>query len=312
MAEAFYILFKEGPPKDWSRAADIVLKSGVGLGRADATKACRFGHGLLPIPLSEEKAATLAAALEATKLGALAIPVSQIAEVPDAYSTNSGMLDEFGFHVQVSAHGTLQTLPWESIRIVNAAYVKPGGGCPALPREPHNIPDMPLDENVSGTSPVAGALITAVGITALGLAAGGLLGPRLATTGIRVARGALDEESDPFYGDPSLIEKNAPAKAAPEVWLEVFTFEPPLRLRIRQRAFKYDYLGSRRMPNTRGNFKLLVADVLKFAPQALRINHATVAAGGANLEQERFLQDEPAHELSLKIQLTRMMLGLIN
>ena len=311
MAEAFYILFKEGPPNDWSRAAEVVLKSGIGLGRADATKACRFGHGLLPIPLTEEKAKTLAAALDAEKLGALAIPVSQISEVPDAYSTNSGMLDELGFHVQVSALGTLQTLPWESIRIVNAAYVKPGGKRPSLPKEPLVIANQPLDTTQNDSLGVdTGSLLTSVGITMAGFAIGGALGSRAASGLIaRGARKAIEGDDNPFHRDASLASTNS-APEGPEVWLEVFIFEPPMRLRIRQRAFKYDYLASRRMPNTRGNFKLLVADILKFAPQAQRINHATVAAGGANLEQERFLEDEPSHELNLMVILTRAKLGL--
>jgi hypothetical protein len=121
---------------------------------------------------------------------------------------------------------------------------------------------------------------------------------------MRVAREEMGLPG-PGANTPDIPERAPPPSTQPEVWLELFTLDPLMRLRVSQRVFRYDYLGARRMPNVRGNFKLLASDILKFAPQAARIHQAALAASGAAVDQERFMMEEQAHELSLIALLTR-------
>ncbi|HYG74698.1 MAG TPA: hypothetical protein VEK08_06825 [Planctomycetota bacterium] len=308
MSEAQYVLFKDGAPKDWARAADALCQSGAGLSRGDATKACRFGQGLIPLPLTPERATAIAGVLCAAGFAAMTIPYSKLLIAPEPYHTQAGRLDESGFHIQVDAHGKLRTLPWETIRAVNVSFVRPGGVRLALPKELPVLPPEPANDNELADSPaMLDGIITELGITMASVAVGVAVGPRAAGLGRLAARQMMGVDS--ADAAPPLRAESQPSD--PEVWLEVFCLEPLFRLRIRQRAFNYDYLGAKRTPNTRGNFKLLAADVMKFASGAARLHHAGAAGNGTNIDNERFLMDEPAHELSLTALLTReALIGL--
>ena len=78
MSEPFYILFRDGAPDDWSRAAKILDEASPTLARGDATRACRFGHGLIPSALPELEAVEVAGALDRAGFPTVLLPFKSL------------------------------------------------------------------------------------------------------------------------------------------------------------------------------------------------------------------------------------------
>jgi hypothetical protein len=125
MGEPWFVLFRDGPPADWARAADVLDRASPTLTRGDATKACRFGHGLVfqPLPATEARAA--ADALERSGLACLAFPAAQLVQPPRAFTLLNAQFREDGLDVPVDSTGALQLLPWPSLRVLHRVQVRP-------------------------------------------------------------------------------------------------------------------------------------------------------------------------------------------
>jgi hypothetical protein len=114
MAEPFYVLFRDGAPDDWARAAQVLDEASPTLTRGDATRACRFGHGLVPAPLPEPEALRVAGALDRAGFPTVLLPFHSLVRAPAPFILPNADAYPDGFHIQVDLKGTLQTLPWPS------------------------------------------------------------------------------------------------------------------------------------------------------------------------------------------------------
>lgn len=305
MESAFVVLLRDGAPKDWLRAADIVDRASPTLGRADATRTCRFGHGLILIPLPLTEAEQLAAALTAGGFAAEALALTEIVVAPKAFTIPRADLSTDGLALQTDAAGKTSMLPWSALRILHLSYVKPTGGRLVLPEaklqedQAEALATAMLQrEDASKTVETIGQ----IGIMAatFGLAAIG--GPRLLST--LAMHDAIEEFSGPGVV-PAGAAPPTPKNTEPEVWLELLALEPLLRLRIRRHAFRYDYLAERRQASGKANFRLLVKDMAQGAAHAARAGQFEAVLKGADPEQARLLCDEKDHELAISALLTR-------
>ncbi|MCW8129477.1 MAG: hypothetical protein KIS92_03755 [Planctomycetota bacterium] len=305
MNTAHVVLLKDGAPKDWMRAAQIADRASPTLGRADATRVCRFGHGLILIPLTQAEAEKVAGELSAGGFAAEALALSEVVVAPKAFSILRADLNAEGLSIQADASGQASLLPWPVLRILHLAFVKPTGGRVILPdakideSRAEALATAMLDEQ-SQTSTLEtlgeiGLLAASMGLAAVG-------GPRLLTT--LAAHRTLEEIASPGTVPVGSAPPAAPSKD-PEVWLELLALEPLLRLRIRRHAFRYDYLGERRLATGRANFRLLVKDVAEGAAQAARTGLIEAVLKGAEPDQTRQVREEKDHELALTALLTR-------
>jgi hypothetical protein len=72
-----------------------------------------------------------------------------------------------------------------------------------------------------------------------------------------------------------------------------------------KRKYNYQSLGKRQLPNMRGNFSIVVNDLLAALPGALNIGQVKEAVGGINLEQDKFIRDDADLSLEMSAILTR-------
>ncbi len=65
LESAHILLFRDGRPRDWHKAADILQGALPGVNRGLIIRSCRKGMGLAPIPLSCQLATVSCHALTA-------------------------------------------------------------------------------------------------------------------------------------------------------------------------------------------------------------------------------------------------------
>lgn len=294
MAEPFYVLFRDGPPDDWPRAAQVLDAASPTLARGDATRACRFGFGLVPAPLPEPEALEVAAALDRAGFPTVLLPFRSIVRAPAPFILSNADAYPDGFHIQVDLQGTMQTLPWASVRLVLVECVRSRGvSTSKLPSGtgPRLRPDG-WNSHSFRTSPL--------------LAGIGMVGEALMVEAHNgYWRGDWDDYRVSPHGSVNTPEPEPPAPLPPEVWLELFTLKPLMRLRIRQAAFNYDYLAERLTTSSRQNFAQLLRDILKFAPAAAKVGQIGPALVGLSMDHPKKIIEQKDHERAVTALLTR-------
>lgn len=297
METAYIVLLKDGAPKDWKRAADLVEQHAESLSRADATRSCRFGHGLILHPLARTESEALAEALQAGGFAAESLSVSEIVPAPRAFGIVRAELQDEGIQVQIDVAGRTSLLPWNVLRMLHIAYVRPGGGKTLLPDT--NLKDdkmAAVAEAMLESKRAQTATLTDVTNVASAIAIAALGGPGLMST--YVLHEALEAGPDALPATPQ-------APKDPEVWLELLALEPLLRLRLARHSFRYDYLGARRLGSGRANFRLLVQDLANGARHAARTGLTSAALTGGDLDLPKLLTDEKDLDLAVTALLTR-------
>lgn len=294
MADPFYILFRNGPPDDWCRAAGVLDKASPTLARGDATRACRFGHGLVPVPLPEAEAVEVAGALDRAGFPTVLLPFKSVIHAPAPFMLSNADAYPDAFHIQVDATGRMQSLPWVAIRMLLIACVKPRGPLASnlsASTAPRVRPENWAQERRVTPSPLM------QGMNALGEA--------LMANAYGYWSGDLGHYRVGTYGTPHLPEAAPPAPRKPEVWMELFVLKPLMRLRIQQDAFNYDYLAERLTTSSRKNFASMLRDILQFAPDAAKVGQIGPALVGLPMDHPRRTVDEQDHENSVTALLTR-------
>lgn len=291
MAEPFYVLFRDGTPDDWVRAAQVLDAASPTLTRGDATRICRFGSGLIPAPLPESEALQVAGALDRAGFPTVLLPYHSLVRAPAPFVLPNADAYSDGLHIQVDLKGTMQTLPWAALSMVSIECIRPqniGKGAMVAIDVPRVRP--------RGWDGVAHRATTRP-ISAAGFLTGFLM-PDIPGA---ITRDDPDEgvvcahASDPESAQP----------LPPEVWLELFALKPLMRLRIRQTVFNYDYLAERLTTNSRLNFALLIRDILKFAPNAAKVGQIGPALAGKPLDHPKKILEHKDYELAVTALLTR-------
>jgi hypothetical protein len=248
------VLFRDGAPKDWQRAARVLDLASPTLSRGDATRACRLGHGLVSSELSKAEAEEAARALTEAGFTALAIPRDQVIRAPRAFTLLNADAYPDGFHVQTDVLGQMQTLPWGCLRLICVLRVR-------------------------------------------------VVLPQASRAVMWVGGGDETPHMEPVE------QQRSRSDAGPEDLLELYALQPLIRLRIRRHAFNYDYLGARRTNASEANFRLLVTDILRYAPNAARVGLVDQVLAGRRLSSIRQVLSPLEHEQMVTALLTREALA---
>jgi hypothetical protein len=212
VAEPFYVLFRDGTPGDWARAAKVLDEASPTLTRGDATRICRFGSGLIPAPLPEPEALQVAGALDHAGFPTVLLPEHSLVRAPAPFILSNADAYPDGFHIQVDLKGTMQTLPWAALRLVSIECIRPR----SISKGTMVVTDMPR------VRPRGWSSTTHMALTRSASAAGFLSGFLMPDT---PGAGLRDDPDDGVVcaqaSDPE------PAQPLPpEAWLELFALKP--------------------------------------------------------------------------------------
>jgi hypothetical protein len=307
MTEAYFVLFEEGPPADWRRAARAVAAASHSLPLADATRACRRGQGLIPIGLRRAEAEAVAAGLSQAGFPARAVGGAELMPPPRARTVPLAEPHADGLHLPIDLLGTMRVLPWPYLRILNVAYVRPTGGAAPLIRhssvkprpsrpEPREMPEEADRDLTDDILTICGNVAEVAASWWFDLPVGSI---------VRFARFAERLKEEQIQAADPELAIPPPAKVVePEMWLELCGLEPRIRIRIREALFRYDYLDDRRSLSSRQNFRLLVRDVVSLAPHLAKTGVVGDVLANERIDESEAL-DESEHELTLLALLTR-------
>lgn len=284
---SFNIILKDGLPKNWVLAADTLVHA-IGMNKGESSKACRHGYGLIQFPFRQEQADAGAIALTQVGLAAKSIEVSELISTFPTLTILSATVEADALVCQ-SAQGVEPfRIPASSVRAIFVGYLLPS----KRKSEKEVLAEMAFLQGKKKTDEGMSDLKTGLAVGAMLLGGGthvGFIGAQI-----------LAQQTDPRNAGP------APAiPRTPEVCIDLLCTEPPVRLRMTQRKYNYQSLGSRLLPNMRGNFRLVVNDLLAALPHALQIGQIKEATSAANLEQENFIRADEELSLEYSVILTR-------
>ena len=140
------MIFTEGPPADWRRAALSLANACPGLTYGDAARACRFSQGFLDLVLAAEQLETAAAALTAAGAPARVLPTSDRVTVPPAFTLLRLGVDDLGLSGLEPKSTAFARVPWRRVRLLHLAWVGPGERARGLPNA--------VDSGLLGMRPV--------------------------------------------------------------------------------------------------------------------------------------------------------------
>lgn len=286
--EIHHIVLQDGVPENWALAAEI-LAHATGMNRIETTKACRKGFGLIIYPLQREQAEAGAAALSAAGIGAKSIAAEQLAKAPPSVAVSLVEIRD-GVMLGLPSNGDpwLQA-PLDAIRIVYAGNLIPG----KQKNESVALAELALKAGARTATVEASDAATS-------LAAGAMMLGGISGVGMLGAQ-ALMQPADPRNAAPA-----PKTPRTPEPCIEMVSVAPLLRFHVAMRRYNYQTLGARRQINMRGNFKLVVNDIVAALPHAIAIGAVEEAVRGGNLEQEKFVRDDADVSLEMTGLLTRM------
>ena len=292
--EKFTVLFKDGAPRDWRKAADVAAAACVEIPEGEFVRGCRKDCGLIRLDLIEAQATEIAAALSGAGFEARAILKTSIVQAPKPQPVFSAGVAPEGFAIVEYAGGDPdnaalrpQLVAWAQICAVNVACVQQS-------RKESVISAMSAGGRADNNDTVSGQLLN-VGLISASSGSGGGIG----FGSIRDLRKS------------ALSDISSSKSAEPDDYLELYLLSPLLRLRIRRNWFRYDYLKERQAPASRTNFKLLLGDILNAAPHLHRAGHVDLALAGRVLNDTSRVVEGPDFEHSVTALLTRESLGYV-
>lgn len=125
MSEPGVIIFMDGPPRDWKRAALALANTCPGLTYADAARACRYSQGFLDLVLKPEQLEAAAQALATAGSTAAVLPTSQRVSVPPAFTLLRMGVDDLGFSVLEPKSTAFARVQWKRVKLIQLAWVGP-------------------------------------------------------------------------------------------------------------------------------------------------------------------------------------------
>lgn len=123
MAEPGVIIFMDGPPKDWRRAALALANACPGLTYADAARACRCSQGFLELVLKPEQLEAAAHALATSGSTAAVLPTSRRVSAPPAFTLLRMGIDDLGFSGLEPKSPSFARVQWKRVKLIHLAWV---------------------------------------------------------------------------------------------------------------------------------------------------------------------------------------------
>lgn len=196
-ANGWTVLFRDGVPRDWQRAAEAVSRASPRILRADATRAVRMGQGFLELLLEEPEALAIEAALKTAGLEARAITWVECERAEPAMRVTRLTRD---------AAELVAGFPFPRVDVVHVVRAEPA---------PFFLPP-PVSEGLHTANHVAG--LVSSGVKLLGVEDGGL------SSALAKATNAAMATAPPSTSQPELVIELL-GLWAPRVHLPVDTFE---------------------------------------------------------------------------------------
>ncbi len=307
-ASPHILLFRDGRPKDWHRAADVLQGALPGVNRGLIIRSCRKGMGLVPIPLSCHLAMVSCQALTAAGFTAVSIHLNQVIEAPAAFLVSNAEVCAEGLMVRTHSGTLVGRLPWESLCAIKVANVRPQrGGTSTTPTTSFAWKSSATPQELKQAPVLASSNLLEAGLEIAAYAATAFLFSH-SLVGTLYAETTIDNIADqvvPF----STPEERKPAD--PEVWLELYCLEPLIRLRVRRHQFSYSYLAERMHSTSNRNFQLLVEDIVRHAVNAAHLGAVDAAVTAGVVDGIANIIDEEDHDRHVTAMLTHeTILGL--
>ena len=120
------MIFLDGPPNDWRRAALSLGNACPGLTYADAARACRFSRGFLDLVLAPEQLEAAAAALTNAGSPARVLPLSARVPVSPAFTPLRLGIDDLALSCLEPKNPAFARIAWKRVRLLHLAWVGPG------------------------------------------------------------------------------------------------------------------------------------------------------------------------------------------
>ncbi len=191
------VLFRDGVPRDWQRAAEAVTQASPRILRADATRSVRMGQGFLDLLLEESEAAAIEASSKRAGLESRAISWAECERAEPAMRVT---------RLKREATELVADFPFSRIDAVHVVRAEPA---------PFFLPP-PISEGLHSANRVAGLVST--GVNLLGLEDGGL------SSALEKVTDAARTPAAPTTSQPELVIELL-GLWAPRVQLPVDTFE---------------------------------------------------------------------------------------
>ncbi|HLX64033.1 MAG TPA: hypothetical protein VKX17_22365 [Planctomycetota bacterium] len=280
--ENFHIVLRDGTPGNWALASDVLAAS-TGMYKVEAAKQCRRGYGLILHAFQQAQAEAGVAALSQAGFPAKSIAASDLIQAPPALSVISVSPERDVLICHPGLNGAPLEIPQAGVRIIYAGNLVPS----KQKNEKAALAELALKSSERSAVETTKAVTKGLAVGVMALSGIGVLG----------AMGA--------QADPRNVEAVHHTARAPEPCGELVCTAPLLRVRFMERKYNYQSLGARRLPAMRGNFRLVINDLLAALPHAVHAGQVKEAAGGVNLEQEKFIRDEADLNLEIMAILTR-------
>lgn len=156
MADPGVIIFMDGPPKDWRRAALALANACPGLTYADAARACRYSQGFLDLVLRPEQLEAAAQALATAGSSAAVLPTSRRVAVPPAFTLLRVGVDDLGLSGLEPKSTGFARVPWRRVKLIQLAWVGPNLLRARRDPESEGFDPSPLGLRVSRSEPETG------------------------------------------------------------------------------------------------------------------------------------------------------------
>ncbi|MER2559659.1 MAG: hypothetical protein ABTQ32_03005 [Myxococcaceae bacterium] len=191
------VLFRDGAPRDWQRAAEVVTRATPRILRADATRAVRMGQGFLDVLLEESEAFALETALKQAGFEARAISWAECERAEPAMRLT---------RLTREATDLVAGFPFSRVDVVHMVLAEPA---------PFFLPP-PTSDALHTANRVAGMVSS--GVQLFGLEDGGF------SAALEKATDAAMATAPPATSQPELVIELL-GLWAPRVHLPVDTFE---------------------------------------------------------------------------------------
>lgn len=196
-AKGWTVLFRDGVPHDWQRAAEAVSQATPRIVRADATRSVRMGQGFLELLLEEPEAVEIETSLKTAGLEARAISWAECERAEPAMRVT---------RLSLESSELVAGFPFSRVDVVHVVRAEPA---------PFFLPP-PTSEALHTANRVAGLMSSGVGL--LGIDDGGL------SSALEQATDAAMTPTLPVTSQAELVIELL-GLWAPRVQLPVDTFE---------------------------------------------------------------------------------------
>ena len=242
MADRHVVVLSSGEPLPVPQISSSVAKA-IRRATADVGRALRFSRGIIDLDLTEIDAEIVAGIFERRGFPARTCPLEDLPVLAPPHALFDADPLEDGLLLQnVDLRQVSELIPWSRLRFSAAGTVKLAA------------PARPASGGVSNDLDGGDADLGVAMIAALSLLPG--VGVHAGSARLSISAGRRPRPRPPREGETVRC-------------LDLVLRDPDDRYRVISGRFVYDYLGKRMALTSRENFRTLILDIARLAPDAL-------------------------------------------